>query len=747
MKPRVCIRYCGVLGMVCLSTALTVGRSERARVAEAYGKLPLSFEPNLGQTNDEVKFVARGSGYALFLTPSEAVLALSQSEEHSRPSVAQPVRAPGPAHKKDVPARKRSVTPLRIRWLGGNRAPRLTATDELPTESNYFIGENPAKWRTHLPHYAKVRYHDIYPGVDLVYYGNQGQLEHDFIVASGADPGAIRFTVTGADQMQLTNTGGLMLAVGPSSVYLHKPVIYQERTGIRREVSGKYWLAANNEVGFDVGAYDRSQPLVIDPVLSYSTYLGGDRADSSFAIAVDGAGSAYVTGFTNSLNFPTANAIQPMKAAQFDAFVTKLSADGSSLVYSTYLGGDGDEEGVGIALDAAGNAYVTGDTNSTNFPTAAAFQSSLGGGTCGTPPDTAPCSDAFVTKLSADGSALVYSTYLGGNNEDDGVAIAVDANGSAYVTGLTSSMNFPTATPLQPNYGGGPFDAFITKMSVDGSMLTYSTFLGAGDDDEGLAIAVDGSGRAYVGGATASVGFPTTPGAIQPAYGGGPFDGFLSLVSTDGSVLSYSTFLGGERNDGVQAIAVDSGGNTSATGYTNSSSFPTMAPFQPALGGGTCGIPPNTFPCFDAFATKLNSGGSLVYSTYLGGNDQDFGHGIAVDTDGNAYIAGQTQSLNFPLASPVQMTYGGGLRDAFVTKLTPDGSALVFSTYLGGGDMDRGFAISIDAARNAYVTGITRSTDFPTVGAFQPMFGGGTCGTPPDTHPCNDAFVAKVSLP
>ena len=480
--------------------------ANKPQVVEHYGKLSLSFEANEGQTDNRVDFLSRGSGYTLFLTSAEAVLALRKPIASNRPRRDNATLRK--AEAEQVPAAPPAV--VRMKLVGANTSPRVSGLEELPGKSNYFLGNDPSKWRTNVSHYAKVSYKDVYPGVDLVYYGNQHQLEYDLIVAPGTDPGAIQLALEGEDELELDAQGDLVLHSAGGEVRLHKPFVYQQVDGVRQEISGAYVLEGRRRVGFQVAAYDAGQPLIIDPVLSYSTYLGGSGTgnDIGFGIAVDAAGNAYVTGRASSTNFPTANPLQAANGGGTgnDAFVTKLNAAGNALVYSTYLGGNANDIGTGIAVDASGNAYVTGSTSSLNFPTANPLQAANGGGTG---------NDAFVTKLNAAGNALVYSTYLGGSGSDAGSGIAVDASGNAYVTGSTSSPNFPRVSPIQPFIGGGTCfrspcnDVFVTKLNAAGSALVYSTHLGGSSRDEGFGIAVDAVGNTYVAGLTASTNFPT----------------------------------------------------------------------------------------------------------------------------------------------------------------------------------------------------------------------------------------------
>jgi hypothetical protein len=704
-----------VLGAIVMLTAVAStgeapGSSLRApqarqRVTASYGKLPLHFEANQGQTDERVKFLARGSGYGLFLTSTESVLVLRKAE----------ARRPGKGVARgEAATAKRSSAPevLQMKLLGADPRAAIEGREELPGKSHYFIGNDPKKWRTDVPQYARVEYKDVYPGVSLTYYGNQSQLEYDFVVSPGGDPGRIRLGIEGAEEIHVDAEGNLVLSLPGGEVVEKAPVVYQEVNGARKAVEGRFVLRGRAEVGFEVGTYEADRPLVLDPVLVYSTYLGGGGGDLGLGIAVDASGNAYITGYTFSFNFPTANPLQAAFGGGIvDAFVAKVNAAGSALVYSTYLGGSGNDNGLGIAVDASGNAYVTGFTSSTNFPTANPLQAAYGGGIY----------DAFVAKVNAAGSALVYSTYLGGSGNDNGYGIAVDGSGNAYVTGDTNSTNFPTANPLQAANGGGD-DAFVAKVNAAGSALVYSTYLGGSGWEFGQGIGVDTFGNAYVTGLTQSTNFPTA-NPLQAAFGGGT-DAFVAKVNAAGSALVYSTYLGGSAGDVGDGIAMDASGNAYVTGYTFSANFPTANPLQAANGGSS-----------DAFVAKLNAAGSaLVYSTYLGGSGDDEGVGIAVDASGNAYVMGDTTSTNFPTANPLQAASGGGY-DAFVAKVNAAGSALVYSTYLGGLGDDFGLGIAVDASGNAYVTGFTYSTNFPTANPLQAANGGGS-----------DAFVAKIGI-
>ena len=681
----------------------------KARLGEAYGQLPLSFEANVGQTHPQVDFISRGNGYTLFLTPREAVLALRSTS----PSSSQAV--------------------VRLKFVGSETKPRAVGHEELPGKVNYFIGKDPKRWRTGISTYAKVAYQNLYPGVDLVYYGNQRQLEYDFVVSPGIDPDIIALNFEGADQMKVDAQGELVLQTAGGEIRQRKPFIYQEVDGVRHEVAGSYKLKDRNTVGFQLADYDTSRPLVIDPVLVYSTFIGGSTDDIGWDIAVDPSGNAYVMGHTQQLTLPSDF---PTTVGAFDTthnggdgdqdvFVTKLNPSGTALVYSTFLGGDGIDLARGIAVDTSGSAYLTGPTTSLDFPTTAgAFDPTHNGGFF----------DAFVTKLNPAGSALVYSTFLGALVSDLSSGIAIDTSGNAYVTGHTSSPSFPITVGAFDTTHNGSFDAFVTKLNAAGSALIYSTFLGGSDAETEPGIALDTSGSAYVAGTTFSPDYPTTVGAFDTTHNGsfiGFFrsDAFVTRLNATGSTLVYSTFLGGDNSDFGSDIAVDTSGNAYVTGSTLSNDFPTTAgAFDTTREIGT----------FDGFVTKLNPSGSapLVYSTFLGGSDIEQSNGIEVDNAGNAYVTGSTGSSDFPTTVDAFDTTWNGSSDVFVTKLNPSGSApLVYSTFLGGSRADLCNGIALDTSGSVYITGETPSSNFPT-----------TAGVFDTTHNgMSDAFVAKLS--
>ncbi len=701
-------------------------KSLQTKPGASQAQLPPGFEVNRGQTDPRVQFQSRGRGYGLFLMPTEAVLVLRKALGSRQRSTGKSEEGKEADPNLETHNSKLE-TVLRMKLLGANPHTKITGLDELPSRSNYFIGSDPNKWHTAIPSYAKVKYSDVYSGVDLVFYGNDRNLEFDFVIAPATDPSVIKLTFEGPDKLEIDGEGNLSLESGKEQILLRKPFIYQEIEGQKKEILGGYvFLETRNSkpetdlVTLQIADYDASRQLVIDPVLAYSTYVGGIASDIGNSIAVDLVGNVYVTGQTDSPDFPTANAIQPTISESGDAFVLKLDPTGA-LIYSTYFGGSGPDRGNSVAADSEGNAYITGRVGSDNLPiTPGAPIPSFRGGMF----------DAFVAKLNIEGSELLYSTYLGGSGNDAGFGIAVDSNGNAYVTGGTLSDDFPiTANALQP-ISGGSLDAFVTKLDPTGTALVYSTYLGGIFQDRANSIALDSEGNAYVAGHSQSTDFPTL-NAYQANNAGGR-DSFVTKLDPTGAALVYSTYLGGSSEDDALSIAVDGSGNAHVTGYTDSTDFPTANAYQPENAGSR-----------DAFVTKLDAAGQVAYSTYLGGSssenlllEQGQGQtagGIAVDGYGNAYVTGLTGSPDFPTQNPLQPSYGGGLQDAFVAKFNAEG-ALIYSTFLGGLDDDVGGSIAVDASGTVYVTGETRSNDFPTVNALQSALAGSS-----------DAFIAVIS--
>ena len=670
--------------------------------SEAPRHLPLHFEVNEGQTDAQVLFLARGAGYALFLTDHEAVLSLKGADQKN----------------------------LRLEILGANTGADIYGMEKMAGEVNYLTGNDPAGWRTKISTFAKVYYHDVYPGIDMMYYGIDGRrLEYDIILAPGADVERIRLRFSGMDRISIDDAGHLALALGDNTVHQFAPIAYQNINGVRRAVSSRYELLPGNQVAFRLEAYDPGHTLVIDPIIEYATFLGGTGNDQANDISVDGAGNVYVVGTTAALDYPvTAGAFQVVNGGNNDAFVSKLNTSGTALVYATYIGGSLHEAGNGIAVNGAGNAFVIGTTLSGDYPdvNAGAIQNALAG-----------AYDAFVAKLSVDGSALEWSVFLGGAASSEfGNDITLDAAGQPYVTGRAGSPDFPTVNAYDAVMGG-PGDAFVAKINDNVvPSLIYSTLLGGTSPDEGYGIAVDATGRAYVTGWTESNSSPFTGGpGFDTSYGGGK-DVFVVRFNAAGNALDYATYLGGGDDEAGLGIAVDGSNNAYLTGYTASGTFPTTpGAFDTSHGdgGGTD----------DAFIAKLDdTGTALTFSTFLGGLGADVGSDIALDGALRAHVTGWTESANFQTVDAIQGASGGG-RDAFVTTLSADGSTLPFSDYLGGSatDAGRGTALFGD---DWFVAGVTNSGNLPT-GTIV----GGTLTSGAEVQSVkgtgDDAFVVKLS--
>ena len=740
-----------ILVSLCLSCSLSsetlAGGAGQPQLHSAYAKLPLAFELNRGQAAPQVRFLARASDYSISLSQNGI-------------DFGQPVAGP-----------------FRIEFVNANSTARVEGLEPLPGKTNYILGRDPLHSLTAIPNFAAVRYHDLYSGIDLVCHGSADRrLEYDFRVAGGADPNAIRLRINGR-AIRIDNNGDLVLSVGNGEWRQPKPRVYQEHDGLQTRVEGRYVILASGLVGFAIGPHDSKRTLLIDPALSYVSYLGGSRDDSVSAIALDGAGNIFVTGSTNSADFPVTQGSyhpgyiggpcpvgeyngQPINQYCRDVFVSKLNSSGTALMYSTYIGGTLDDDARGIAVDSTDNAYVTGTTTSTDFPvTPNAQQKTNAGGPLQM--------DAFLVKLDLTGANLLYSTYIGGSGDDNAYALTMAPSGDLYLSGGTESPNFPVLNALQPQIGGGDCsdafdklgcsDAFVMRWHTTSMTLTYSTFLGGSGNDSANAIAVDASGNIYLAGSTASPNFPLV-NPIQAVLGGGTCqtvagqvqvgcsDAFVSKISADGKTLLYSTLLGGNSSDRANAIAVDSTGNAHVAGATNSSNFPVVSALQPNPGGGVCHpvYLLGSASCGDAFVAKLNSqGNALIFSTYLGGNSDDAATAIALDASGNVYVAGSTASrAGFPVTSDAlhqcnsssPSTSGG---TSFLTELKPEGS-LAYSTFFGGSGIDNIAALAFDgSSHRLYIVGLTGSPDLPvTLGAFQPHFGGFN----------SDGFIAMVDF-
>jgi Beta-propeller repeat/Domain of unknown function (DUF4214) len=696
-----------------------------------YGNLPLQFEPNRGQADPRFDFVTRGAGYGLALSAAEAVFVLNKKQ----------------------PTNRRSVSALTMKLAGANRHARSEVMGSLPGRINYLNGSDPGKYHTGIKTYGQVRYANVYPGIDLVYYSRGHQLEYDFIVAPGAETDAIALQIEGAEAVRINDQSELVIFTGDEAIRFEKPFVYQEVNNQRLEITGQYVLKGPGRVAFSIGEYDHNFPLVIDPVLSYSSFLGGGGADSGRDIKLDSAGNIYITGSTTSPEFPHNGNVS--HKGSFDVFVTKLNPSGTSLIFSTFIGAAGNDSSLSIALDGSNNIFLSGVTDSPDYPTTVgAFQRTLGSN-----------QSAMVTKLSAAGDTIMYSTYLGGAGRiNNGARMTVDPAGDIYLAGSTYSLSFPTTSnafqPTVNTFTGTNFlsatDAFVAKIHPAGagaSDLVYSSYLGGnlGDGDGGISIALDAGGFVYIIGSTESTNFPTTPDALQPLptstdpairNGQDIRDAFfvkMDLRVAGAAGMIYSTYIGGTGNEGAAGIALDRLNNVYLTGSTKSTDFPvTKNAMQPANSGGN-----------DAFIIKLNpsraGAAGLIYSTYLGGSADDTGNAMTVDGVGNVYLTGDTRSTNLPVTVGAFQPSIGGVSDvfsapggdAFVAKLNAAGTALVYFTYLGGSGGDSASAITIDSKGDAYLTGYTFSPNFPlTSNALQTTQAGQF-----------DAFVARVNNP
>ena len=667
------------------------GAVSEERAVEGYGNLPISFEQNVGQAPDRFDFLARGQGFGMAIDATGATLSL------------------GATKSQDL---------VTLDLVGADRSAIPSALESLPGKVNYFVGDDPSEWHSDISTFGRVSYSEVLPGIDVTYYGtNDGTLEYDFVVAPGADPNEIRVAFSGADDISLRN-GALVLATDNGEIAQQAPVLYQTIAGRRVPVEGHFALH-NDEVGFQVGSYDRAYPLVIDPTLIYSTFLGGDVG---YDIEVNGSGETYIVGTTGPDYPTTAGAFDTTSnGASQDAFVTKLNATGTALIYATYLGGTMTDQGNAVAVDGAGAAYVAGLTFGGGFPTTAgAFDETFSGGN----------TDGFITKLAPDGSSLAYSTFIGAGGDDGISDIAVDATGAAYLAGSANNVGFPTTGGAFDTTFAGSNEATVTKLAPSGASLVYSTFLGGAGDEHAYAIEVDGAGAAFVSG-RASTDFPTTSGAFDTTPNGDS-DAFATKVNATGTDLTYSTYLGGTSFDQSEGIALDGTGAAYVSGQTGGA-FPTTAgAFDTTFNGNS-----------DAFVSKLNDAGSaLDYSTYIGGPDWEWAEDIALDS-GAVYVTGIVETAgataNFPTTpGAFDESYNEGFADAFVSRLDASGATLTYSTYLGGTEYDEGFGIAVDSFGAAYVTGDAYNpTNFPTTaGAFDTTH----------TGDGSDAFVTKLGV-
>ncbi len=674
---------------------------EQKSIADNFAQIPLHFELNQGQADPSVRFISRSGNHALFLKQNEAQLVLPNRSESS-----------------DGEKQMEQPDVLTMKLANANDAAKIEGLDELAGRTNYFVGANPETWQKDLRPFKKVKYSSVYDGVDLIYYGNQRELEYDLIIEPHADPNVISLDFENARDIKIDSNGDLILSVGKHEIRQKAPVVFQDIDGARKPVDGRYEIRqgtqAERVVGIKIGEYDHDKPLVIDPVISFSTYLGGSAGDDlfnfevGFGIAVDSGGNVYVAGLTPSADFPTQNPYQPSSAGSYDGFITKFNPTGTALIYSTYFGGSDEDRVISISVGPANEMFVSGFTYSTNFPTMTPFQSTLRGQ-----------NDGFIARFTSSG-VLNYSTYLGGAGGDSCNFIKNIGTDIVAFAGSTGSNDFPVANALQPNSAGST-DFFAGKLNLATNTLIFSTYFG-GSGTESMIFgsgAIDPAGNVYVGGVSNSFDYPTSPNAFQTENNGSD-DAVVTKISANGSGVIYSTLLGGNLVDSADALAVDSSGNAYVTGFTRSANYPLKNPAQPQLNDP------------DAFVTKLNpTGTGLVFSTFLGGQNLERGSAIATDAAGNCYVTGRSNSGDFPAKRSLRPPRG--LDDTFVSKFNRDG-ALLFSTLLGGGGNDYGFAITADNNNNAYITGRATRSFFTTPSVFQPTIGGQA-----------DAFVTKIN--
>lgn len=731
MKPNMTITtlllLVAVMSAPSLSSAQTGTPSHSGVPTTSAIKLGLGFEPNYGQTSSQVNFVSRGPGYTAFLTTDGMVLSL-----HAQESASDALAAKG------QPSSSMRAN-LRFRLLGAASNPAVLGEKQLAGRVNYFIGKDPKRWHRNIPVYAQVRYRNIYPGIDLLYHSNQGRMEYDFVVAPGADPRQLRFEIQGARHIGVDSNGSLRLETQIGELHFQAPAVFQESNGQRVQINGGYALEDATHIGFRIASYDASTKLVIDPVLLYSTYLGGSGSEQPAGIAVDASGNTYLTGSTDSTDFPLTT-LGTVSAGSPHVFVMKVDPTGSNLVFADYFGGSGQDYGTSLALDAANNIYTTGGTSSSDFPLVSPYQ--------GTQPGPY---NAFLTKISADGSDILYSTYFGGNSTDLSVSVAVDHSGNMLIGGYTSSTNIPVANAYQssvaPNLGGVyGYYGFLTKFNPEGSSLVYSTYFAGnsmvpyncggtpcwGAPNNTLQdMAVDSAGNAYVAGTTNTSNFPVTSGAYlttdvaptnSPIGFVGKFDGSGNLV--------YSTYFGDDVLTNISSIAVDGSGSAYITGLAiTDGTFPLTSTgiCDPSVYGGACNF---------AFVSKFDpTGATLVYSTFLGPNNVATPQAIALDANNNAYVLAGTASNTFSTVNGIENF--AGETDILLVEIDATASNQLLATFLGGSGNDQPApdGLALDSDGNIYIAGMTDSSDFPvTQSAFQTAFGGNT-----------DALVAKLS--
>ncbi len=700
-----------VVGLVCIAilagSAFASGTS-KSQVSGAppalkpdadFGKIPLYFIPNRGQTDSRALFSARAEGFTLWATRDGL---LFDQRGHGTRAV-----SPG-AYGPEQLCSRGMVTSLM--FLGSQPDVEVSAEDETPHRANFFLGGDPERWRTDVPTTSAIRYRSLYPGIDLKVYGVGRQVEYDWVVAPGADPAGIRFRYDRARETRLDAEGNLIVGSAAGEISHQKPAAYQKIEGHRVDIPCWYERRGADTYGFKVGRYDRRRPLVIDPlVIVWSSYLGGAESDEIMAVAVDAEGAVWAAGTTESTDFPLVNPMDAIPGGGSDIFIAGIAPAGNALLVSTFIGGREDDYLYGLAVDAAGSPIICGMTRSRNFPVRNGYDLTYNGGSL----------DGFLLKLPSSGDALLFSTFLGGKENDILRRIVLDPAGTIIAVGSTSSTNFPAVKGFDKTLNGGT-DVFVAKFTTDGKTLLFSTFLGGKDWETASGIALDAAGRIHIAGATESPNFPVKS-ALYPAHIGGE-DGFLTILSPTGRTLVASTYIGGRFDDTFYGIAVDATGSIYLAGETKSPDFPTRAAYDPIYNGD-----------YDGVILKLKPlAAGLVFSTYFGGANHDDVYGLALDTDGGIVIAGTTDSPKFPIKNAFDATLSGNW-DAFVAKFLPSGKALVFSTFLGGGKNEETAGLFLDWAGGIYVCGGTDSKNFPRKLAFDAVYGGRV-----------DGFVTKL---
>ncbi len=674
-----------------------------------FARFPLTFVENRGQWSDHVKFRSDIGGATVWFTADKVVFQLSRRMPGATSQINPLDPRSNNVFSKDGGIPRQSIA-YSVSIEGANASATVEGNQAHTGNFNYLVGPSPATWRTNVSAYSAISYRDIYPGIDLIYRGADDHLEYDFAVKPGVDPSQISLRFDGVNSLSVDPSGALLVNTDWGTLIERAPRVTQRDNGVDHEISSEYQLIGNQAVRFKLGKnYDPTLPTLIDPVLSFSSLLGGSSDDYGTGVAVDTAGCVYIAGYTSSSNFPIVGAYDPSANGSFDAFVTKISPNGSTIIYSTYVGGSNDDRVSKMAVTPSGQATVVGYTVSTDFPTQSAYDNSANG-----------LQDIFAFRLSSAGDALLFSTYLGGSSDERGFDIAIDASGRTYIAGETNSSDIPTPSGYDISKNAG-FDAYIARLSANGTSLEYGTYLGGNSSEGAFGIAVDNGNVAYVTGYTNSPDFPMAS-AYDPSHNF-DYDVFVSKLSSSGGSLSYSTFLGGTGTEWATSIARDGANNMYITGLTTSNLFPTINAYD------------NSFSAvFDAFVTKIAaSGTSLSYSTYLGSGGADEGLAISVDPLDQAVVAGFTNSSNFPTLDAVRPLYSG-LEDMFITKFKAAGNQLLYSTYLGGSDDDEAVGVTCDQFGNAIVAGFTVSSGFPLASAMDSTANGGV-----------DVAFAKIS--